>query len=420
MDKDLPKPQTDFPLPEKEIPASNQASSNILKSKFLWGFVAISVLFAFLLGGFMLGKNTSKKASSVSSSVIMRVSPIPTQNPAIAGWKTYNNQRYGFSVKYPSNLLAEENPGYSANSLFVGFTFGKDANGNEAFHTYDIFVVPTTFSSTDTVGYDFLTSEWINSLYVMSVGDVKPLANLLTFKRLADTKVSGQDGLVFEVDLPDQSQPKQQRVIVKKNGYFYILEKDYRSDQELTDFKNFLSSFKFIPLSTNKLTDSTSASTTKPTPAEAPLAGMKWYTANSNLSFQVPTDFVYNNSSTSDFISFLQKQNDIMAQRMNVQIIKTNDSLQAYLQKNNFDENGFDAPTSHEAMTVDGHSAIAIVKTFNPEQGCGISGTGTIKRNSALVIQGSGTIYAFVVNDACTTVGTDWFSKIFPTIRIAK
>jgi hypothetical protein len=65
------------------------------------------------------------------------------------------------------------------------------------------------------------------------------------FKRLPDVKVSGQDALVFEVDSNSGVNPKQQRVIIKKNGYFYVLQKDYQTTQDLPEFYNFLSTFKF-------------------------------------------------------------------------------------------------------------------------------------------------------------------------------
>jgi hypothetical protein len=55
----LPKPQTDLPLPEKEIsPQAYKApKTNIFKSKFFLGFMALSFLIAFIIGGFALANN---------------------------------------------------------------------------------------------------------------------------------------------------------------------------------------------------------------------------------------------------------------------------------------------------------------------------------------------------------------------------
>ncbi|MBI4098061.1 MAG: hypothetical protein HY426_03400 [Candidatus Levybacteria bacterium] len=126
----LPKPQTDLPkpdpeltLPEKEIsehaapatPASkgeafrSYEKPSILRSKFLWSFVAISFLVAFLIGGFVLGKNTNKQSPLGS--------PKPTAEAAdpTADWQTYTSPQLGFSIKYPPNysLKEESNPQYS-------------------------------------------------------------------------------------------------------------------------------------------------------------------------------------------------------------------------------------------------------------------------------------------------------------------
>lgn len=59
--KDLPKPLTDLPTPEKEITAKTEPKSSIFKSKFFLLFVAICFLIAFLIGGFILGKNNTNK-----------------------------------------------------------------------------------------------------------------------------------------------------------------------------------------------------------------------------------------------------------------------------------------------------------------------------------------------------------------------
>jgi hypothetical protein len=87
--KDLPKPQTDFPLPEKEIPAKQTSKSSIFTSKFFILFVVISSVIAFLIGGFVLGKNQTTKPTSIL-----------TANPATT-WKTYSAST--FSIKYPES-----------------------------------------------------------------------------------------------------------------------------------------------------------------------------------------------------------------------------------------------------------------------------------------------------------------------------
>ena len=74
-EKSLPKPQTDLPLPEKELPAHTK-QNNILKSKILIGFVLISTLVAFLIGGIMLGGNQTINDESNKTTT-----PSPTLKP---------------------------------------------------------------------------------------------------------------------------------------------------------------------------------------------------------------------------------------------------------------------------------------------------------------------------------------------------
>lgn len=204
---------------------------------FSIGLGVIGVGLAIGIGGYLLGSN---KTQTQAPPVISQISPTPTPDPT-ANWKTFTSQKYGFSVKYPANLLAQEETGYAYN---LGITQGRAADGSAYFHNFDIFIVPTTFDNTDTVGYDYLTSSWINGLNALNVGDSKSFDTLI-FKRLPDIQVAGQNALVVEVDPKNGNGTSQQRVFLKKGSYTYMLEKDYNSVDELIDFQNFLSTFKF-------------------------------------------------------------------------------------------------------------------------------------------------------------------------------
>ncbi len=95
----LPKLQTDLPFPEKEIPAKTGAKFSILKSNFLIGFVALSFLIAFLLGGFILGRNSVLKELNPTNPTV----PLP--DPVIA-MKTYEGKT--FNISYPVYWTVEE------------------------------------------------------------------------------------------------------------------------------------------------------------------------------------------------------------------------------------------------------------------------------------------------------------------------
>src|SRR3989338_11359344 len=68
----LPKPELNLPFPEKEIPEHSSSPKFKIKPLNLFlGFVMLSFLIAFLVGGFVLGQNQSK----------IDVSPSPTCTP---------------------------------------------------------------------------------------------------------------------------------------------------------------------------------------------------------------------------------------------------------------------------------------------------------------------------------------------------
>lgn len=114
MEPEISSEQTD-----KQAPIETLPPKPIWKSKFLWGFVAVSTIAAFLIGGFALGKNTSKKTASVPPSVIMKVTPTPDPT---ANWRTYEEN--GFSFKSPPDWSLKFQDGYN----FVIFPPTSDPN----------------------------------------------------------------------------------------------------------------------------------------------------------------------------------------------------------------------------------------------------------------------------------------------------
>ena len=103
---DLPKPQTDLPLPQKEIPATTNVKFSILKSKIFIGFVALSLLLAFLAGGFMLGKNSVLKELNPTSPTIPPKDPV-VYDPT-ADWQTFERNNYSFKYPNASKVLPED------------------------------------------------------------------------------------------------------------------------------------------------------------------------------------------------------------------------------------------------------------------------------------------------------------------------
>lgn len=85
---------------------------NIFKSKFFLGFVAFSILIAFLIGGFMLGRNSVLKELNPTTPSIPPKDPViflgtPTLDQT-ADWKTYSNEKY--SIMYPTDFKINGTP----------------------------------------------------------------------------------------------------------------------------------------------------------------------------------------------------------------------------------------------------------------------------------------------------------------------
>lgn len=82
--------------------ALQNQKANFLKSKFFWGFLGLSFLIAFIIGGIVLGKNGSN--TKISQTLI--TTPTPTISET-TNWKTYTAKT--FSIKYPKDYQLNEN-----------------------------------------------------------------------------------------------------------------------------------------------------------------------------------------------------------------------------------------------------------------------------------------------------------------------
>lgn len=151
--------------------------------------------------------------------------------------------------------------------------------------------------------------------------------------------------------------------------------------------------------------------TTNPTPQLDP--NLSTYTnALYGYSFQYPKDFVINNSSPKDSASFLQKQDDLMAQRLIVMANQDpyNASLLSFAKKSGYDT------SESKTITIGGREALLINKTFSLKDECGTNDEAQITRTKNLLIRSNGSILNFITDDSCSTFKTDWFSQIIPTI----
>ncbi len=172
--------------------------------------------------------------SIITNSLKIAPSPTSTPNPTVS-WKTYSNQKYGYSVKYPSNLQTNESE--TSYNQYVELTLGRDSSGNAYLPNYTVTVAKDDFQAKDPASVNFMSADWTNSFYNMNVGDTKT-ADTATFKKLPSEKVDGQNAVVIQVVAAGSNQ---KRYLLKKNGYVYMIS-DFSNS---ADFQNFLSTFKF-------------------------------------------------------------------------------------------------------------------------------------------------------------------------------
>lgn len=100
-------------LSMEEQPIDNQIQQepvNPVSPKSNYWLIATIILVVFIvIGGVYTLSLKSQKNTSIPSSIppttISQPSPTPEQT---ANWKTYINTKYGFSVKYPPNLISQE------------------------------------------------------------------------------------------------------------------------------------------------------------------------------------------------------------------------------------------------------------------------------------------------------------------------
>lgn len=192
--------------------------------------VALIMFISLPFIGFYVGYNFPR-ANNLPVTIISKpVSPLDK----IASWKTYSNQKYGYSARYPFNLQTNESE--TSYDQYVGFTLGKDSSGNAYLPNYTITVAKDDFQAKNPASVNFLSADWVNNFYTMNVGYTKS-SQSVTFKKLSNMEVAGQSAVVVDVTATGANQ---KRVFLKKNGYVYMIS-DFTNS---ADFQSFLSAFQ--------------------------------------------------------------------------------------------------------------------------------------------------------------------------------
>lgn len=229
------------------------------------GFVPILIviLIAILAGGYFVYSNSQTKTSTPTpqpSPSLSDVSPAPTgaaetastEQSRSANWKTYTNTKYGFTIKYPTNLEADDEKAAPPSVLFQP---PQNEPGAPGLPNLYVSVMSNPPNPNELV-YNRFSKEDLDYLYNAQVGETVPTESAVKlqspysdywyFKRLDDITVDNLIGNVFENSKVwgGGEGVKDRRVLVKKDGSIYLFGTYYRTTGELNNFQVFLSTFK--------------------------------------------------------------------------------------------------------------------------------------------------------------------------------
>lgn len=126
----------------------NKKKAPIKPVHFLIIFVAISFIFAFLIGGYFVGKNTSKQeqqnSTEITEQVKLNAESIP-ENPD--NWNEYALEELGISIKLPENLIKKGDwKEIKLENNIICFTY-KELKNEDNCETDDLIVVASSNNS---------------------------------------------------------------------------------------------------------------------------------------------------------------------------------------------------------------------------------------------------------------------------------
>ncbi len=169
------------------------------------------------------------------------------QDKSSSDLKDYTNQKYKYSVKYPSRLKPDEQTPKS-----TIFNTTQTQPGPAGFPSLYVSVIPNGFDNKDYSVYNYMPQDIISSFSLINIGSTKQTQTgsyeeFWTYTRLPDVSVGGVKGNVIEnkkvwggIDVIDR------RVFVIKNGLTYMIGTYYKDLNELNDFQSFVATFKFL------------------------------------------------------------------------------------------------------------------------------------------------------------------------------
>ncbi len=194
-----------------------------------------------LVNVFLQYISAPKDSPGNTTKVTISPTPVPVKI------KTFTNKKFHYSVKYPDTLEQSEETPYS-----TAFTIKQRQFGHLVFPSLYVSVIPDGFTDKAKV-YNFMSADAVDKFYTMQDNqslqtETGTNAEHWIFKRLAAFTVADVQGVMIQNDnVLEGNGAINRRVLLKKNGFTYIIGSYYQSQQELNDYRDFLISFTFLP-----------------------------------------------------------------------------------------------------------------------------------------------------------------------------
>lgn len=236
-----------------KLPKELTTVTRVSKIVALITFIVL-VICAFLIGMQyqQLLDMTENQLINIQSTAVTQQKPVITPTPTKAllysstSSTAYANNLFHYSVKYPAQYKASETK-YS--TLFY---FTTDPNALGAPGVPDFYVtVLTGKNNDDPEAYNRFSAKEVEQIFSLKIGEnINTRAGskdeeFWKYTRIVDTVVDGMNGITVENKKSFGGYGNDRRVLIKKNGFFYMVGTYYKTDKQFSTFQSILSTFRF-------------------------------------------------------------------------------------------------------------------------------------------------------------------------------
>jgi hypothetical protein len=241
-------------IPPVAEPVEAQTSKPILKYA-IFGILGILGVLGILYAGIAIGKK--QVSSNTQLTTVPTVTPEHASDPT-ADWKTYTNQKYKFSVKYPQEFQVSEFPGQYDDTFSINITNQQAQRETETYleeMEISVIVGNQNFKRKDFYygGYEW-TKSVVDTLQNVSNGASENHKYDVMVK-IEDIDINGFTGVKYKTfprpEIETEGRSMINVALIKNGATFFI--NGYAGNDSLVFSKPFselfdqiLSTFKFL------------------------------------------------------------------------------------------------------------------------------------------------------------------------------